>query len=269
MVRRSSPPRKKKSPKKREANSKGAVQPPVSIPPDAPVHDAAPMSAAARRAMLEAQRIAAKRTAMEEQNRELAGRPSEYSAKCLKFVKALAALGATEFEIAQHLEINTATMWRWKATHPQFCKALEVGESAYLKRIKRTLKHRALGYSFEAEKIFYDSETGTVIRATTIEHVPPDVNAIKFVMTNLDPQHWKNRDKVDVVLTPADPQLARHEPQLLEDYYARLQSARPATGADPRVIEHLGPDGQQGAGPEGDPDAGAGGPVLPTRQGPR
>lgn len=230
------------------------------------------MSAAARRAMIEAQRIATKAANLEEASWNPGGRPTDYDPKCLKFVKAMAGQGATEFEIGQMLEVTTVTMWRWKAEHPSFCKALEVGESAYLRRIKRTLKHRAMGYSFEAEKIFYDSDTGFVVRAMTVEHVPPDVNAIKFVLTNLDPEHWKNRDRVEVANAPGET-FKTESPatgvELLENYYARLASAHPAAGADPRLIEHLGSDGREGEEPAGSANLGEGGPVLPAGKGPR
>lgn len=243
-----------------EAEVKGAKKPPVSL------------SGAARRAILAAKLAKQKRQSLEAQEWNEAGRPSQYHPKILKFVRAMAALGATEFEIAQQLEINTATMWRWKTEHPGFCKALEVGDRAYLRRIKRTLKHRALGYRFEAEKLFYDSETGTVVRATTIEHVPPDVNAIKFVLTNRDPSNWKNRDRLEIANPAGETfktETAAGGVELLEHYYARLQSTGLAPGADPRVIEHLGPDGPEGEESAGGADAGAGRSLLPARKGPR
>jgi hypothetical protein len=267
MVRRSSPSRKKKSPGKRGAKKvKGAAKPPVSLVNGIPVDDKA-----LKKAHDKAVKILAKREVLDSMEDERRGRPTDYDRESLKFVRALAGLGATEFEIAQHLGITTVTMWRWKAAHPDFCKALEVGEKSYLTRIKRTLKHRALGYSFESEKLFYDKDTGEVVRATTVEHVPPDVGAIKFVMTNLDPENWKERGRVELTTPPGQPLQLSTAPgvELLENYYARLKSAGIAPSADPSVIEHLGPDGRPREEPAGDPDTEPRRSVLPVGKGPR
>ena len=59
-------------------------------------------------------------------------------------------------------------------------------------RVERSLYHRAVGYSFESEKIFHHQ--GEVVRVPIIEHVPPDVGAAMSWLKNRRPDKW--RDKV-------------------------------------------------------------------------
>jgi hypothetical protein len=58
-------------------------------------------------------------------------------------------------------------------------------------RVERSLYNRAVGYSFQAEKIFCNKD-GIVTHVPYIEHVPPDVTAQIFWLKNRDPAHWRN-----------------------------------------------------------------------------
>jgi hypothetical protein len=53
------------------------------------------------------------------------------------------------------------------------------------------LIYRAVGYSYDAVKIFCD-KNGKVTRVPYVEHVPPDVTAGIFWLKNRDPAHWRD-----------------------------------------------------------------------------
>ena len=57
-------------------------------------------------------------------------------------------------------------------------------------RVERSLAQRAMGYTYHAEKVFHFQ--GRVIRATTVEHLPPDPGAAKFWLCNRRPDKWRN-----------------------------------------------------------------------------
>ncbi len=63
-------------------------------------------------------------------------------------------------------------------------------------RVKRSLYERAVGYSYDSEKILYDAQSGEVIRAPIVVHVPPDVTAQIFWLKNRDPKNWRDRREV-------------------------------------------------------------------------
>jgi hypothetical protein len=60
----------------------------------------------------------------------------------------------------------------------------------------RSLYQRAVGYSYNAEKIFCD-KNGNVTKVPYREHVPPDVTACIFWLKNRDPAHWHDAWQVD------------------------------------------------------------------------
>lgn len=67
-------------------------------------------------------------------------------------------------------------------------------------RVERSLYQRAIGYTFDAEKVFCSN--GRIARAAVVEHVPPDIGAAKLWLTNRRPDKW--RDKVATELTGKD-----------------------------------------------------------------
>jgi hypothetical protein len=128
------------------------------------------------------------------------GRPTDYRPEFARIAKAMALLGGTDFEIAQELGVVTDTVWRWRSKHPEFSDALKEGKAAFDDRIERSLAMRAAGYSYHSEKIV--SFEGAVVRVPIVEHVPPDVGAIKLWLNNRRPGEW--RDKQEVALSGTD-----------------------------------------------------------------
>jgi hypothetical protein len=62
------------------------------------------------------------------------------------------------------------------------------------------LYSRAVGYSYEAVKIFMPAGRSQPVYAKYIEHVPPDVTAGIFWMKNRDPQHWRDSQQLEHVM---------------------------------------------------------------------
>ena len=120
------------------------------------------------------------------------GRPPDYKPAYVEQVKTLCRLGATDAEIAAFFGVCSVTFYRWKIKYPDFCNAIKGAKGVADERVERSLYHRATGYTFESEKIFQHS--GEIIRAKTVEHVPPDTTACIFWLKNRRPSEW--RDKI-------------------------------------------------------------------------
>lgn len=118
------------------------------------------------------------------------GRPTLYKPEFVEQVEKLCRLGATDYEIADFFEVNVLTIHRWKHEHEDFCNALKAGKDVADERVVRAFYQRAVGYSFEAEKLF--SFQGEVIRAQVTEHIPPDVGAILSWLKNRRPKEWRD-----------------------------------------------------------------------------
>lgn len=125
------------------------------------------------------------------------GHPTDYHPIFAEQVKTLCALGATDAEVADFFGVNELTFYRWKAKYPDFCKAVVSAKKPADERVERSLYHRAVGYTFSSEKVF--QYCGEIIRAKTIEHVPPDTAACSLWLRNRRPAEW--RDRIDANLT--------------------------------------------------------------------
>lgn len=117
-------------------------------------------------------------------------RPSDYDPKFCQQAAKLCAQGATDKEVAEYLEVSDRTIYRWKAQYPKFCQALKTAKDIADDRVERSLYNRAVGYSFESEKVFQFQ--GEICRADVVEHVPPDVTAAIFWLKNRKPEQWRD-----------------------------------------------------------------------------
>lgn len=108
----------------------------------------------------------------------------------------MALQGATDREIAEELGVDERTLYRWKHAHAEFRQALRLGKSAADDRVENALYRRAIGYSFDALKIM--QHDGRVIVKPYVEHVPPDVGAIKLWLTNRRADRWRDKQTQEV-----------------------------------------------------------------------
>jgi hypothetical protein len=116
---------------------------------------------------------------------------STYSDDHPRQAEMLGRLGAAEAEIAAFFRIDGATLEVWRAAHPAFAEALARGTEAADALVERRLFERATGYSFEAVKVLQRGGETVVVPYT--EHLPPDMRAIQFWLTNRRPERWSER----------------------------------------------------------------------------
>ena len=116
------------------------------------------------------------------------GRPTDYGPHAVRIAKAMAKLGATDPETAEAIGIDVATLYRWRHAHPEFCDALKVGKEESDDRVEKSLYQRAIGYTYQSEKIFQFQGAPVVVPYT--EHVLPDVTAQIFWLKNRRRAQW-------------------------------------------------------------------------------
>jgi hypothetical protein len=128
------------------------------------------------------------------------GYPPIYTPSHAEAARKLIDLGANDFEISQVFGVSPTTIIRWKAMHPEFAEALRFRDQNGTfadDRVKRSLLHKATGYSYHSEKVFYDKDAG-VVRVPIVEHVPPSDRAIEFWLSRRDPKSWGDRTQMEV-----------------------------------------------------------------------
>lgn len=124
------------------------------------------------------------------------GRPSKFKPEFSKQAEKLAALGATDREIAGFFDVAESTLNLWKHTQPGFSESIKVAKEAADTRVEQSLYRRAVGYTFDSEKVFQFQ--GAVVRAETTEHVPPDTTAGIFWLKNRKPAEWREKLEIEV-----------------------------------------------------------------------
>lgn len=136
----------------------------------------------------------------------MAGRPSAYCKEFAAQAQKLAALGATDIEVADFFEVDVRTVYRWKHDHPEFCQALNVGKDKADERVINSLFQKAVGYEQDAVKIFMPASATEPVYAPYREKIAPDTTAAIFWLKNRRPAEWRDKQEVEhggqVTLTP-------------------------------------------------------------------
>lgn len=128
------------------------------------------------------------------------GRPSKYKEEFVKQAAKLAALGATDLEMADFFGVSHQTLNAWKVAHPEFLESLKIGKEKADERVEHSLYCRAMGYSHEETDIRVVNNE--IVMTPMIKHYPPDTTAMIFWLKNRKPAEW--RDKVQQEHTGAD-----------------------------------------------------------------
>lgn len=134
-------------------------------------------------------------TEEDEGQTNLVGRPSKYQFEYCEQAYKLYLLKATDEEVADFFGVNVDTLYEWRKVHEEFSEATARGKVQADAEVAEKLKHRALGYSHEAVKIFMPAGASVPVYAKYIEHYPPDTQAISLWLRNRQPDKW--RDKTD------------------------------------------------------------------------
>ncbi len=159
------------------------------------------------------------------------GQRTKYKPEYVNQAEKLCAMGATDAEIARFFNVSVPTLSSWAAIHEDFGAALQKGGAVADATVERSLYQRAIGYSYESEKII-----GEVIRAPIVVHVPPDVKAQIFWLKNRDPKNWRDRREVGMDGPMTAPRITSDmtPKQAMEAYVATIRGAVVEEAADDR-----------------------------------
>ena len=78
------------------------------------------------------------------------GRNTLYDEMYIKIARSMAALGATDIELADAFGVDVRTLNVWKNEHEDFSSSLKVGKAPADDMVKRSLYQRAVGYKIPA-----------------------------------------------------------------------------------------------------------------------
>lgn len=125
------------------------------------------------------------------------GRPLTYDSKLHPLlVKALISKNYTNVKIIEEMGISEKTFYTWKKEHVEFSQGISEGELELLGQVKRSLYHRAIGHRRKAEKIFQFQGEPVIVPYTEV--IEPDIQAIKYILNNRDPENWSEKQNIEL-----------------------------------------------------------------------
>ena len=98
--------------------------------------------------------------------------------------------------------IGEETFYGWKREKTEFSEAVKAAKKEFLrnqyKDAVQSLYKRATGYDVEEPEITYGDKDGKPYikqKKVRTKHIPADPQALKFLLTNLYPDEWQDRQK--------------------------------------------------------------------------
>lgn len=109
-------------------------------------------------------------------------------------LEAWARDGLIDEHIAEKADIAPSTLYEWKKKYSEISEALKKGKEVVDIQVENALLKRALGYTYEEQKVEVSEEGRKVTK--TVKEVIPDTTAQIFWLKNRRPDRW--RDKQDI-----------------------------------------------------------------------
>lgn len=111
--------------------------------------------------------------------------------------------GLSDEQVAHNIGCSYSTLRAWADKYPALSAALKKGREVVIREVENALVKRARGYTYteETKERKYNNLTGkyemTVTRSVQ-KTVPPDVGAIAFYLKNVDPEHWRDKQNIEL-----------------------------------------------------------------------
>jgi len=125
------------------------------------------------------------------------GRPPTYDNELHPLlVKALVSKNFTNAKIIEEMAISEKTFYTWKNEHSEFSQGIIDGKKELLGQVERSLYHKAIGCKRKSKKIFQFQ--GEPVIVPYVEVVDPDIQAIKYILNNRDPENWSEKQNLEL-----------------------------------------------------------------------
>lgn len=114
----------------------------------------------------------------------------------------IAEHGYSGRRLAKLFKVAPSTVVEWKKEHEDFAKAVKEGQAIYDEVLvgdaEAALSSVALGGKRSSVKKERNKEGKLVVVDKKETVIPPNLNALKFLLTNLASDRWKNKVDADI-----------------------------------------------------------------------
>lgn len=133
---------------------------------------------------------------------------AKYCKEIVDEICAYISQGMTDMEICEKIGISRETFYEWKREKADFADTINRSRKDFLriqaKDVIRSLYKRATGYDVEEPEITYGDRDGKPYikqKKVRTKHIPADPTAQKFILTNLYPDEWKDKQQNELTGT--------------------------------------------------------------------
>lgn len=172
-----------------------------------------------------------------------AHRPSGYRPEFALLAENLTLLGLDRPRLAEALGVSHQTIDRWIATQSEFREAILRAREPADGNIVRALYQRAQGFVARQQRPMILKNPDGSQRVEIVEYLerfPPDTLATVFWLKNRQPQHWRDKQDIDMSISGTIGRLPDEDRtgKALAALQAMLQGKKPKPTADnPPLIE--------------------------------
>lgn len=110
--------------------------------------------------------------------------------------------GDTQEAACKKAGIGEETFYGWQREKTEFSEAIKAAKKEFLrnqyKDAVQSLYKRATGYDVEEPEITYGDKDGKPYikqKKVRTKHIPADPQALKFLLTNLYPDEWQDKQR--------------------------------------------------------------------------
>lgn len=123
---------------------------------------------------------------------------SKYTKELREKAFTLAEKGCTDLEIIEGLGIGKNTFYNYLKKHEDFQDGIKKARENPVSEVEASLFKKAVGYDV-TEVTEYKNKEGTVEKVVTkTKHIPGDVAAMIFFLTNKAPEKWANLQRTQL-----------------------------------------------------------------------
>ena len=103
-------------------------------------------------------------------------------------VRAIAMQGVTDDEHAFSFGLNPSIIRGWRKLYPDFDEAVKEGRTVADLQVIEALHKKAIGHTYDTDVVIKHGNDYSI--ETIAKHEPPETNAIKYWLSNRDPDRW-------------------------------------------------------------------------------
>ena len=121
----------------------------------------------------------------------------KYNEEMKQRIIELAEKGLTDKKIAKACGISCSTIYNWYRDHLELLESVRHIRRSKASDLIPVIFRKAKGYTTTEVDTGRDKDGNITYTRTHKKKVPPDFNSLRFILTNWDPETWKDKRTIE------------------------------------------------------------------------